>query len=78
MIDAFFGTVILWSGYWTPENWTECDGKLLPIQRNQALFSLLGTRFGGDGTQNFAVPKLEAPAGMRYIICTQGIYPQHP
>src|SRR5436853_5143427 len=42
-----------------PKGWALCDGQLLPINQNQALFSLLGTTFGGDGRVNFALPNLQ-------------------
>ena len=53
------------------------DGRVLPINGNTALFSLLGTTFGGDGTTNFALPNLRAfaPYGMQYSICTTGTFP---
>jgi len=53
------------------------NGQLLPINQNQALFSLLGTNFGGDGRTTFALPDLRsaAPNGLTYSICTQGIFP---
>jgi microcystin-dependent protein len=52
-------------------------GQLLPISANTALYSLLGTTFGGNGTTNFALPDLTsaAPNGTTYFICTQGVYP---
>lgn len=52
-------------------------GQLLPIASNAALFSLLGTNFGGDGRTTFALPDLRdaAPNGLTYYICTQGVYP---
>jgi hypothetical protein len=53
------------------------DGRLLPINGNTALFSLVGTTFGGDGTTNFALPDLRpfAPKGLQYSICTTGSFP---
>ena len=57
---------------------------LLPIMENQALFSILGTKFGGDGVKTFSLPNLKAPevngdeTALHYIICSQGIYPQRP
>jgi hypothetical protein len=53
------------------------DGRLMPINQNTALFSLLGTTFGGNGTQNFALPDLRAiaPKGLQYSICAQGFFP---
>ena len=53
------------------------DGRLLPINQYTALFSLLGTNFGGDGTTTFGLPDLRAfaPQGLQYSICYNGIYP---
>jgi hypothetical protein len=55
------------------------DGRLLPINQNTPLFSLIGTNFGGNGTTNFALPDLRplAPKGLQYSICTLGIFPSH-
>ncbi len=55
------------------------DGRLLPISLNTAVFSLMGTTFGGDGITTFALPDLRAfaPNGLQYSICVEGIYPQH-
>jgi hypothetical protein len=56
---------------------TPAEGQLIPINQNTALFSLLGTMYGGDGVTNFALPDLRdaAPNGLRYAICTVGIFP---
>jgi microcystin-dependent protein len=53
------------------------DGRLLPISQNTALFSVLGTRFGGNGISTFALPDLRAaaPAQMQYSVCVEGIFP---
>jgi microcystin-dependent protein len=53
------------------------DGRLLPINGNIPLFSVLGIRFGGDGVTDFALPNLTAfaPAGLQYSICNLGIFP---
>ena len=53
------------------------DGRLVPISNNTALFSLIGTNFGGNGTSNYAVPDLRAfaPKGLQYSICLNGIFP---
>jgi Phage Tail Collar Domain len=53
------------------------DGRLLPIAANTAVFSLVGTNFGGDGITNFALPDLRAfaPKGLQYSICVNGIFP---
>lgn len=53
-----------------------CAGQLLPISQNQAIFSILGTQFGGDGKSNFALPRLEATdGGPPFYICLTGMYP---
>jgi microcystin-dependent protein len=57
-----------------PAGWMTCEGQLLPINQNQALFSLLGTTYGGNGETNFALPNLrdlQVPAGTQYCIATQ-------
>ncbi len=75
-MDAFIGTIILWPVPWVPTDWALCDGRLLPIQQYPALFSLLGTRFGGDGMKTFALPKLAGPeSNLAYIIALNGLYP---
>lgn len=57
-MEAFLGTILPWPMNWAPAGWALCDGSLLPVSQNQALFSLLGTTYGGNGTSNFAVPNL--------------------
>jgi microcystin-dependent protein len=53
------------------------DGRLLLISQNTAVFAILGTRFGGDGVNTFAVPDLRpfAPQGLQYSLCISGIFP---
>src|SRR4051794_5097381 len=58
MGEPFIGEVRLVSFTFPPKGWAFCNGQLLPINQNQALFSLLGTTFGGDGRTNFALPDL--------------------
>ena len=56
--------------------WLPADGRLMLISQNQALFALLGTRFGGNGATTFRLPNLKGPTeNVRYIIATQGIFP---
>ena len=57
-MDQFIGEIRLVGLTYAPSGWALCDGQLLPINQNQALFSLLGTNFGGDGKTNFALPDL--------------------
>ncbi len=58
MATPFLGQIKVFSFDYPPKGWTFCDGQLLPINQNQALFSLLGTTFGGNGQTNFALPDL--------------------
>src|SRR3954451_8940912 len=60
MAEPFLSEVRLMSFGYAPQGWAQCNGQLLPINQNQALFSLLGTTFGGDGRVNFALPDLRA------------------
>ena len=59
MADPFVGEVRMFCGNFPPRGWAFCDGQLLPISQNTALFSLLGTSYGGDGRSNFALPNLQ-------------------
>ena len=79
---CYLTEVRLLAGNQVPANWHLADGTLLPISSNIALFSLLGTTYGGNGTSNFGLPNLEAaapkgagPAGVNYYICTTGTFP---
>jgi microcystin-dependent protein len=58
MAEPFLSEVRMMSFVFAPKGWALCNGQLLPINQNQALFSLLGTTFGGDGRVNFALPDL--------------------
>lgn len=60
MAEPFLSEIRIMSFSFAPRGWALCDGQLLPINQNQALFSLLGTTFGGDGRVNFALPDLRA------------------
>jgi microcystin-dependent protein len=60
MAEFFIGQIKLFSFNFTPKFWATCSGQLLPINQNQALFSLLGTTYGGNGTTNFALPDLRS------------------
>jgi microcystin-dependent protein len=65
-MEPFIGQIILFGGNFAPKGWAHCNGQLLSISHHQALFSLLGTTYGGNGTTNFALPDLRgrAPIGM--------------
>jgi microcystin-dependent protein len=60
MAEPFLSEIRIMSFSFAPRGWALCNGQLLPINQNQALFSLLGTTYGGDGRVNFALPDLRA------------------
>jgi microcystin-dependent protein len=59
LAEPFLSEIRIMSFSFAPKGWALCNGQLLPINQNQALFSLLGTTFGGDGRVNFALPDLQ-------------------
>ena len=59
MAEPFLSEIRVFSFNFPPKGWALCNGQLLPINQNQALFSLLGTTYGGDGRVNFALPNLQ-------------------
>ena len=62
MDNPSLGEIVLFAGNFAPRGWAFCNGQLLPISGNGALFALLGTTYGGDGTTNFALPDLRRRA----------------
>jgi len=58
MAEPFIGEIRIFAGNFAPNGWALCQGQLLPIAQNTALFSILGTTYGGDGRTNFALPDL--------------------
>jgi microcystin-dependent protein len=62
MAEPFLGEIKIVSFNFPPKGWALCNGQLLPINQNQALFSILGTTYGGDGRVNFALPNLQGRA----------------
>ncbi|MDK9717827.1 MAG: tail fiber protein [Trichlorobacter sp.] len=74
--DPFLGEIRWVAFNFVPRYWARCDGQILPIQQNQALFSLLGTTFGGDGRINFALPDMRSRApihvGSTYTLGSKG------
>ena len=60
MSDPFIAEIVMFGGNFAPRGWALCDGQLLQISQNTALFSLLGTTYGGDGRTTFQLPDLEA------------------
>lgn len=64
MADPFVAEIRIFPFNFAPKGWAWCDGQLLPLSQNTALFSLLGTTYGGDGKSTFALPDLEGRAPM--------------
>ncbi len=62
--DAYLGEIRLFAGNYAPVNWLKCEGQLLPINQYTALFALLGTTYGGNGTTTFALPDLRGRVPM--------------
>ena len=80
-MNFLLGQIVPFAGNFAPQNWMQCDGRLLPISQYSALFSLLGTYYGGNGTSNFALPDLrgatavsvgQAPGGSQYDLGQTG------
>jgi Phage Tail Collar Domain len=79
------GQVVLFGGDYAPQGTVPARGQLLPVSQNTALFAIYGTRFGGDGQNNFALPDLSGaePKGqggqpVGYLVCTVGDFPVPP
>jgi microcystin-dependent protein len=66
MSNAFIGQILMFGGNFAPRNFMFCNGQLLPIAQYQALFSLIGTTYGGNGTTNFALPNLQSRIPLHY------------
>jgi microcystin-dependent protein len=62
--DPFFAEIRIFPFNFAPHGWAWCDGQIMPLSQNTALFSLLGTTYGGDGKSNFALPDLQGRAPM--------------
>jgi microcystin-dependent protein len=80
-MDTYIGTILLFAFNYAPEGWLPCNGNQLRVIEYQALFSLLGPTYGGDGKTTFALPNLtgkEPIPGLAYYICVQGTYPPRP
>jgi len=64
MSEPFIAEIRIFAGNFAPRNWAQCDGQLLPIAQNTALFSLVGTIYGGDGRTTFGLPNLKGRTPM--------------
>ena len=65
MSNPFVAEIRIFAGNFAPTGWATCNGQLLPISQNTALFSLLGTTYGGDGRSTFALPNLQGSAPLQ-------------
>ena len=88
-MEFYLGQIILGAWHWVPTGLLACDGATIQISDNEALYALLGTSFGGDGSTTFMLPKLTAPVASNaqysdqinpgyYICATDGIWPSEP
>lgn len=66
MADVYVGQIMMCGFGYAPRGFAACNGQLLPILQNQALYSLLGPRFGGDGSTNFALPNLQGSTPVHF------------
>lgn len=60
MAQPYIGEIRMFAGNFNPNGWAFCDGQLMPISENEALFQLIGTTYGGDGQETFAMPNLQS------------------
>ena len=78
-MEPLLGEIDLFAFNYAPSQWMVCAGQTLNISQYSALFSLLGTRFGGNGTSTFCLPNLSSASlfstNMKYYIALEGIYP---
>jgi microcystin-dependent protein len=84
MGEPFLGEIRMFGGDFAPRGWARCHGQLLPIAEHAPLYSLIGTTYGGDGVETFALPDLRqdqpaaAPTPITFIIALAGVYPVRP
>src|SRR5436190_9574956 len=91
MSSPYVGEIRMFGGNFAPAGWANCDGQLMPISENDALFILIGTTYGGDGQETFALPNLQSrlplhmgnsfqlgeSAGTETVTLTTNQIPQH-
>jgi len=84
MTEPFLGEIRMFGGDFAPRGWARCHGQLLSIAEHAPLYSLVGTTYGGDGRETFALPDLRADAlpppqsPVTFIIALAGVYPSRP
>lgn len=65
-MEAYIGTILMFAGNFAPVNWALCNGQVMNISQNAALFSILGTTYGGNGTTTFALPNFQCRAPLHW------------
>lgn len=84
MAEPFLGEIRMFSGDFAPRGWVHCHGQLLPIAEHAPLYSVIGTTYGGDGVETFALPDMRrhgAPTDepqVSFIIALSGVFPARP
>lgn len=73
MAQPFIGEIRMFAGNFAPAGWALCNGQLMPISENDALFVLIGTTYGGDGQETFAMPNLQSRIPMHFGTGSNGI-----
>jgi microcystin-dependent protein len=71
--EPYIGEIRMFAGNFAPAGWMFCDGQLLPISENDALFTLIGTTYGGDGQETFALPNLQSRIPLHFGTGPDGI-----
>jgi microcystin-dependent protein len=74
-MQPYIGQIFLVAFDYAPKGWAPCNGALLSIAQNQALFSILGTTYGGDGVTTFALPNFDKVGATQYVIALWGAFP---
>ena len=80
-MEPLLATIELFAFNFVPRGWMACDGTLLQISQYTAVFSLVGTTYGGDGRTTFGLPNLKGKSpidGAQYCIAVEGIFPSRP
>ncbi len=84
MTEPLLGEIRMFGGDFAPRGWAHCHGQLLPIADHAPLYSLIGTTYGGDGRETFALPDLRQDTApptqprVTFIIALAGVYPTRP
>jgi microcystin-dependent protein len=75
-MDPYIGELSTFAFDWAPRGWMPCNGQVLQISEQTALFSLIGTTYGGDGQSTFALPNITSAPGQGHVfIALEGVYP---